>query len=92
MSISIEFPEGICDTCRENMTAMLLSRLAPREDDAEIAKSRAELLDLIYRFYPRGMHDIHRRHVTPGELVYDDTEEHVRLVEAAARGRREHPT
>lgn len=54
--------------------------------------NRTELLDLIYRFYPRGMVDIHRMHVPAGEPVYDDTEEHLRLVEAANRGRAEYPT
>ncbi len=54
--------------------------------------TRSELFDLVYRFYPRGMLDIHRMHVPPGELVYDDTEENCRLVVAAARGRREYRT
>ncbi|WP_437672220.1 hypothetical protein [Sorangium sp. So ce131] len=54
--------------------------------------TRSELLDLVYRFYPRGMHKISRIHVPPGELVYVDTEEHRRLVEAANRGRAEYPT
>lgn len=54
--------------------------------------TRSQIIDLIYRFYPRGMHDIHRMHVPAGEPVYDDTEEHVRLMVAAARGRREWPT
>ncbi|WP_272418796.1 hypothetical protein [Polyangium jinanense] len=54
--------------------------------------TRSELLDVVYRFYPRKMLDIAREHVPPGELVYDDTEEHRRLVEAASRGRAEYPT
>jgi len=54
--------------------------------------TRSELLDLVYRFYPRGILDIHRMHVPPGEIVYDDTEENCRLMVAAARGRREWPT
>jgi len=54
--------------------------------------TRAELLDLIYRFYPRGMLHMQREHVPPGEPVYADTEEHRRLVEAANRGRAEYPT
>lgn len=54
--------------------------------------TRSELLDLIYRFYPRGVHNFSRMHVPPGEPVYDDTEEHRRLVEAANRGRAEYPT
>jgi hypothetical protein len=53
--------------------------------------SRSELLDVVYRFYPRGVHDFERRHVPPNELFYDDTEEHRRLVEAADRGRAEYP-
>lgn len=53
--------------------------------------TRAELLDVVYRFYPRGMLDISREHVPPGEPVYDDTEEYRRLVEAANRGRAEYP-
>jgi hypothetical protein len=35
--------------------------------------SRSELVDLVYRFYPRGLRDIERRHVPPGEPVHDDT-------------------
>lgn len=54
--------------------------------------TRSDLLALIYRFYPRGMRDIHRMHVPPGEPVYDDTDEHLRLVEAANRGRAEYET
>jgi len=53
--------------------------------------TRSELLDVVYRFYPRGMLDIDRMHVPAGELVYVDTEEHCRLMVAAARGRREYP-
>lgn len=49
--------------------------------------TRSELLDVVYRFYPRGVLPISRIHVLPGEPVYDDTEEHRRLVEAASRGR-----
>jgi hypothetical protein len=52
--------------------------------------SRSELLDVVYRFYPRGILHIERRHVSPGEAVYDDTEENLRLMVAAARGRREY--
>jgi hypothetical protein len=51
--------------------------------------SRSELLELVYRYYPRGMMDIDRMHVPAGDLVYVDTEEHCRLMVAAARGRRE---
>lgn len=54
--------------------------------------TRSKLLDLIYHFYPRGMLDIHRMHVPPGAPVYDDTPEHLRLVEAANRGRAEYAT
>jgi hypothetical protein len=54
--------------------------------------TRSELLDLIYRFYPRGMLAIDRMHTPLGELVYVDTEEHCRLMVAAARGRREYRT
>ena len=53
--------------------------------------TRSELLNVVYGFYPRGMLDIDRTHVLAGEIVYDDTEEHCRLVAAAARGRREYP-
>ncbi len=35
---------------------------------------------------------ISRRHVPPGEPVYEDTEEHLRLMVEAARGRRKYPT
>ncbi len=52
--------------------------------------TRSELIDLVHLFYPRGMLDIHRMHVPPGELIYEDTEEHCRLMVAAARGRREY--
>ena len=54
--------------------------------------TRSELLDVVYRFYPRGVPCWHRMHVPPGQPVYDDTEEHLRLVEAARRAREEHPT
>jgi hypothetical protein len=54
--------------------------------------TRSELLDVVYRFYPRGMHNFARIHVPPNEPFYDDTEEHRRLVEAANRGRAEYPT
>jgi hypothetical protein len=54
--------------------------------------TRSELLDLVYRFYPRGVHKISRIYAPPNEPVYDDTEEHRRLVEAANRGRAEYPT
>jgi hypothetical protein len=54
--------------------------------------TRSELLDVVYRFYPRGVLPYARIHVPPGEPFYDDTEEHLRLVEAANRGRAEYPT
>lgn len=54
--------------------------------------TRSELLDIVYHFYPRGMLRIDRIHVLPGEVVYDDTEEHCRLMVTAARGRREYST
>jgi hypothetical protein len=54
--------------------------------------SLTALLNLIYRFYPRGVRDIPRMHVPPGEPIYVDTAEHCRLIERAARGRREHQT
>ncbi|HVK62904.1 MAG TPA: hypothetical protein VM694_00425 [Polyangium sp.] len=54
--------------------------------------TRSELLDLVYRFYPRALLPFERRHVPPGEPFYDDTEEHQRLVEASNRGRAEYPT
>jgi hypothetical protein len=41
--------------------------------------TRSELLDVVYRFYPRGVHKITRIHVPPDELVYEDTEERRRL-------------
>lgn len=50
--------------------------------------TRSELLDLIYQFYPRGMMQLDRMHVPPGDLIYNDTEEHCRLFTAVARGRR----
>ena len=54
--------------------------------------TRSELLDVVYRFYPRGVLPYARIHVPPGEPFYDDTEEHLRLMEAANRGRAEYPT
>jgi hypothetical protein len=54
--------------------------------------TRSELFAAAYRFYPRGVLPIERRHVPPGDLAYEDTEEHRRLVEAANRGRAEYPT
>ena len=54
--------------------------------------TRSELLDVVYRFYPRGLHNFSRIHAPPNEPFYDDTEEHLRLVEAANRGRAEYPT
>jgi hypothetical protein len=53
--------------------------------------TRSELLDLVYRFYPRGVQQISRIYVPPNEPVYVDTEEHRRLGEAANRGRAEYP-
>jgi hypothetical protein len=53
--------------------------------------TRSELLDVVYRFYPRGVLPIMRIYVPPNERVYDDTEEHLRLVEAARRGRAAYP-
>jgi hypothetical protein len=53
--------------------------------------SRSELLEVIYRFYPRGILHMERVHVPEGEAVYMDTEEHCRLMVTAARGRREWP-
>ncbi|MGK3996433.1 hypothetical protein [Sorangium sp. So ce1024] len=54
--------------------------------------NRSKLLDVVYRFYPRGVHNFARIHVPPNEPFYDDTEEHRRLIEAANRGRAEYPT
>jgi hypothetical protein len=54
--------------------------------------TRSELLDVVYRFYPRGLLPYARIHVPPGEPFYDDTEEYLRLVEAANHGRAEYPT
>ena len=54
--------------------------------------TRPELLDVIYRHYPRGMLPIAREHVPFGERVYDDTEEYLRLVAAARRGADEYAT
>src|SRR4051812_7126737 len=53
---------------------------------------RSELRDVVYRFYPRGVHNFVRIYVPPNEPFYDDTEEHRRLAEAASRGRAEYPT
>ncbi|WP_437569604.1 hypothetical protein [Sorangium sp. So ce542] len=53
--------------------------------------TRFELLDVVYRFYPRGVHNTDRIYVPPNEPVYTDTAEHRRLAEAASRGRAEYP-
>lgn len=55
-------------------------------------RSRSELLDIIYHFYPRGILQIHPMHVPHGEPVYFETVEHLRLIEAANRGRAEYST
>ncbi len=52
----------------------------------------SELLTIVYHHYPRGLLNIHRMHVPLGDTVYEDTEEHLRLIVAAARGRRAYPT
>ena len=54
--------------------------------------TRSELLDVVYRFYPRGLLPLMRIYVPPNEPFYDDTEEHRRLVEAANRGQAQYPT
>jgi hypothetical protein len=54
--------------------------------------TRSEVLDVVYRFYPRGLHNFARIHVPPGEPFYDDTDEHRRLMDAAKRGQTEYPT
>jgi hypothetical protein len=54
--------------------------------------TRSELLDIIYQFYPRGVQQIQRNYVAPGDPVWEDTEEHGCLVEAANRGRAAYPT
>jgi hypothetical protein len=46
--------------------------------------TRSDLLDLVYRFHPRGL--------TPGDLGYDDAEERYRRREARRRGAAEYPT
>ncbi len=57
-----------------------------------MATTRKDLLGLVYRFYPRGVMHIDRMYVPAGEPFYEDTEEHLRLVAAANRGRAEYPT
>jgi len=54
--------------------------------------TRSELLDVIYRFYPRGVLPYARIHVPHGEPSYGDTEEYLRLMEATNRGREGYPT
>jgi hypothetical protein len=54
--------------------------------------TRSELLDVVYRFYPRGVLPYARIHVPPNEPSYDDTEEYLRLMEATNSGRAEYPT
>jgi hypothetical protein len=46
--------------------------------------TRSELLEVVYRFYPRGMHEF--------SSGYDDTVEAYNLREAARRGAAEYPT
>lgn len=46
--------------------------------------TRAELLDVIYRFHPRGLHE--------GSLGYDDTEEAAHFRDAMRRGVAAYPT
>lgn len=53
--------------------------------------TRSELLDVVHRFYPRGVLPYARIHVPPGEPFYDDTDEYRRLVEASNRARIEYP-
>jgi hypothetical protein len=53
--------------------------------------THSELLDIVYRFYPRGLLPLARIYVPPNEPFYNDTEEYRRLVEAADRGRAEYP-
>ncbi|WP_437832431.1 hypothetical protein [Sorangium sp. So ce1153] len=53
--------------------------------------SRSDLLNVVYCYYPRGVHCFDRIHVPPNEPFYGDTEEHRRLVEAANRGRADYP-
>ncbi len=54
--------------------------------------TRSELLDVVYRHYPRGMHTFARIHVPEGEPYHKDTEEYRCRVEAASRGRAEYET
>ena len=52
--------------------------------------TRTEVLEVIYRFYPRGVPVYDAAH--DNSAAYDTSEEHRRLVEAAQRGRSEYPT
>ena len=52
----------------------------------------ADLLEVIYRYYPRGILHLDRVNTPSGEPVYMDTEEHCHLIAACARGRREYAT
>jgi hypothetical protein len=45
--------------------------------------TRSDLLDIVYRFYPRGLME--------GALGYWESEEHARLVDAARRGAADYP-
>ena len=54
--------------------------------------TRSELIDVVYRFYPRGLLPYARIHAPPNEPFYDDSEEYRRLTEAANHGRAEYPT
>ena len=54
--------------------------------------NRNDLLELVYRYYPRGIRHYMESYQPPDEPVYGDTSEHVRLKEAARRGQEEYPT
>jgi hypothetical protein len=51
--------------------------------------NRNDLLELVYRYYPRGIRHYMESYQPPDEPVYGDTSEHVRLKEAARRAQNE---
>lgn len=78
----------VCQRCPADVQGHLPKAWV--KGDMMMTTTRSDLLALVYRFYPRGLREIHRMHVAEGEPVYEDTEEHCALVVASARGRRDY--
>lgn len=54
--------------------------------------THSELLELVYRFYPRGVFPYAPAHVPLHERSYHDTDERRRVLDAARRGGQDYPT